>query len=495
MSLQIVTTQRKWDTTCTKSSNLTENQISRPEIRDIIMYAEPRMLSTLIAAGVESSWQTVGTVAKTKIGVIPKDKLIGSNAYIYEVMTRIQRNTEILGQVGSSGADGTFRLRLKDNIFYPGMNTQFHNDSFSARCMSVGVPSTTAGGGWVFEFKTNNGHVFDYSLDVAPQPGTKTCFGGNTSYEEGSKRGYSYSFFGDKYVNHLTTQRKSIGMTGDALTDVTWVMYNGEKGWFFTKEARLRLQMMMEDEHAKWHGRSTMRDEDGNLLSKSNQLDPETGNEVIAGDGVIPQIEDGNVAWGSGDEGMASFDDFVDMIKLLRKYSNTVYQPGVVQKFYVVTGPNGYANAQNVLMRFWLSNQNGSHMVQGQSLGEVEVGGDFNTMRWLGTKLTFVEHPMFGDEQRYSAKSRTGDPLMSGTYIFLDANKDQNGRNNIEILGKGAYGINRTNVSGYINGMTGYNHQMTTPVDALEYHTLKQDGIFIYNIKSCGIIKQTPTLA
>ena len=277
MALQIVTTQRKWDQTCTKSANLTENQISRPEIRDIIMYAEPRMLSTLIAAGVESSWQTVGTVAKTKIGVIPKDKLIGSNAYIYEVMTRIQRNTEILGQVGTSGADGSFRLRLRDNIFYPGMNTQFHNDSFSARCMSVGVPSTTAGGGWVFEFKTNNGHVFDYSLDVAPQAGTKTCFGGNTSYEEGSKRGYSYSFFGDKYVNHLTTQRKSIGMTGDALTDVTWVMYNGEKGWFFTKEARLRLQMMMEDEHAKWHGRSNMRDEDGNLLSRSNQIDPETG--------------------------------------------------------------------------------------------------------------------------------------------------------------------------------------------------------------------------
>jgi hypothetical protein len=493
MGLMIKTMQRQFDQTCTLASNLTENQKVAPQIRDVIQYAEPRMLSTLIVGGAQTMWDTVSNNTKTKIGVIPSDKLIGDVGYRYAVMGRLQRKTVILGQVGTSGSDGSFSLRVRENLLYPGMNVAFYNDSFSARVMGPGTPASVAGGGWVYQFQSNNGHVFVYADDVAPQAGEKTCFGGNTSYEEGSKRGYSRAFFEDYYINHLTTQRKSLGMTGDALTTVTWVMFNNDKGWLFEKEQQVRVQFMMEDEHAKWHGRSTMRDEAGNLLQVSNQIDPATGKPITAGDGLIPQIEDGNISWGSDTDGMATLDDHKDMITMLKKYSSTAYGSGISQEFTVVTGTTGYLKAQTVLQLAWVNSFGGSHQKTGATLGDVEVGGNFDTFIWSGTKLTFCEHPMFSDEERYANKASDGDPMLAGSYIYLDRSKTGKGnQRNVEILTKGAYGINRSMVSTYVNGLTGWlQKDATSGVDALEYHCLKQDGIFVYNIKSCGIIKRS----
>jgi hypothetical protein len=283
-----------------------------------------------------------------------------------------------------------------------------------------------------------------------------------------------------------------MGLTGDALTTVTWVMFNETKGWLFQKEQQVRIQAMMEDEHAKWHGRSTMRDEAGNLLQVPNQTDPATGKPIFAGDGIIPQIEDGNVTWGSDTDGMATIDDHMDMINNIKKFSSTGYAPGIQLDLVAITGPTGYMKAQKVLAAYWLSGFGGNQTISDRSLGDVEVGGNFNTFIWAGTRLTFVEHPMFGDEERYANKASDGDPMWSGSYIYLDRSKDSNGRPNIEILTKGAYGVNRTMVSGYINGLTGWmGKEMTSSVDALEYHTLKQDGIFVYNVKACGIIKRS----
>lgn len=492
MALQITTTVKKWDDTCTLSSNLTMNQVKAPEIRDVIQYTEPRMLSTLIVSGAKTPWDTVGNNTKTKIGEIPKDKLIGDYGYRYFIQGRIEKNSEILGQVGSSGASGSFQLRIKDNMLYPGMVVFFYNDKRAARVQSPPTPSTTAGGGFVYTFQTLDGTVFSYNDDVAPQPGVKTCFGSYTIYGEASRRGYSRTFYPDQFINHLTTQRSSLSLSGSALTDVLWVMFNGKKGWMFHKETQNRIRFMMQDERAKWHGRSTMRDANGNLLQVPAMIDEETGNYIWAGDGILPQIEDGNIAYGSGYDGYATIDDHIDMIKTLKKYSNTTYG-GQGMRWAVVTGPDGYIRAQEELKQYWRQTFGGVNMVQGSSIADIEVGANFDTFKFAGNSITFVEHPMFGDEQAYSAKGTEGDPLMSGTYIYLDLSKNaSSGGSNIEILGKGAYGINRTMVSEYINGLTGYNLKAQSPVDALEFHMLKEDGIFIYNVKSCGIIKRSP---
>ncbi len=64
---------------------------------------------------------------------------------------------------------------------------------------------------------------------------------------------------------------------------------------------------------------------------------------------------------------------------------------------------------------------------------------------------------------------------------------DEKGRTNIELKGKGAYGINRTMVTAYINGLTGDGDDVLTSVDAKEFNMLKHDGIFMYNTQTCGL--------
>lgn len=487
--MQIKTIVKKWDNTCTLSSNLTENAVKEPAVRDVMEYAEPRMLTTLIVSGAKSPWDTVGNTTKSKIGTVPADKLIGDSAYRYFIMGRIQRKSFINGQVGSSGSDGSFQLRIQDSLLYPGMNVQFY-DGVVARVMAGPTNSTSAGGGFVYLFKTINGAVFDYAASVAAQPGQKTCFGGYSSYGEASRRGYGRAFYPDQFIQHMTIQRKSISISGSALTDVVWVKYKQERGWYWEKERQMRLQFNMENEHEKWFGVSSMRDANGDLLAQSTLIDPETGNPIIQGDGIVPQIEDGNVSWGSGTDGYATIDDHMDMIKTLKKYSSTTW--GTVQRWVIVTGPDGYVKAQTALREYWRTSFNGTHMAQGNALPDITVGGMFDTFTFANNNVTFVEHPMFGDTERWSNVASDGDPMQSGMYIYLDMGQDMNNRTNVEILTKGSYGINRSLVSSYFNGLTGYNKDAVVPVDALQYDILKEDMITVYQPKACGIIKRSP---
>ncbi len=458
--------------------------MKEPVIRDVIMYAEPRMLSTLIVSGAKDPYDTVpgDTRLKTKIGMLGEKDLIGSNAYRYKIMGRIQKKSVINGQIGASGADGTFQLSIKDNYLTPGMNAIFYDPSLQARVMAQ---PTGAPGAWIYTFQTVDGTVFNYNLHVNPQAGQKTVFGAFSSFGERSLRGYGRSHYPDEFINHLMIQRKTIAMTGSALTDVLWYQMGKTKGWMFEKEKQSRLQFMMEDEHAKWFGRSTMKDSLGNLLNQSRLIDFETGEEIVQGDGIIPQLEGGNELFFSGVNGIPTIQDLKDMMTMLVKKTNAI--KGKV--WYVVTGIEGYAAAQDLLQAYAVQNLGGhSNINVGQ--GEWEVGYDFNTFNYAGNKLVFVQHPFFDDEERWSARASDGSLVASSMMVFLDMGMDDKGRRNIEIKGKGAYGINRTMVTAYINGLTGDSDEVLSSVDAKEFNLLKEDGIFIYNTQSCGIARR-----
>jgi len=478
----------KFDKTCTVSSNLTANQAKMPVIRDVIQYAEPRMLSTLIVSGAKSPWDLQGTNTRTKIGTIPSDKLIGDNAYRYNVLGRIQQKSFINSQIGSSGADGTFQLSMKDNLLYPGMVVVFHSPELQARVMAT--PSGGPGN-YIYSFQSVDGTVFSFATHVAPQSGDKTCFGAYTAYEEKSLRGYGRTFYPDQFINHLSIQRKTVAISGSALTDVLWVHFNGTKGWMFEKERQSRLQFMMEDEHNKWFAKSTWRDASGNLLPQSRLTSTENGEPISIGDSVIEQIKGGNEAFGSGVDGGATIDDYADMMETLEKKSNSVYG----KMWYVITGTDGYGRAQDILRDYHVDFMGGRTNVDGsntQKAGgeDIVVGGNFDTFNFRGNQLVFVKHPLFDDEERFSQRGADGRLIQSSMNVFLDMGK-VNGRSNIEILGKGAYGINRTNVSAYLNGLTGDGSDVVSTVDAKEFNMLKEDGIFIYNTTSCGILHKS----
>jgi hypothetical protein len=478
--------------TCTTQKNLIENQANFPAIRQLIEYSDQRMISTLIASGVESQ-QAVGHI-KTKIGdAVSRGKSIGANAYQFDVMGRIQQASKINSQIGATQADGTFQLSMSDHYLVPGMVALFHGQGFQARVMSAPQGSS---GNYIYTFKSPDGRIFDWNTHVAPQIGQKTCFGGHTSYGEKSLRGYGRSHFSDSFVQHMTIQRKATAISGGAGSDVLWIQYEnlGSKkasgsGWYYKDQAQARLQLMMEDEFQKWFGLSSMKGDNGELLAESRLgNDPETGLPIIQGDGLIPQISGGNELFGSGINGNATIDDVIDMMTMLEKKCNTVGG----KKWYVVTGTDGYSNFQR-LMKDYLGlnlvvNTNPSAQIGGQT---VDVGFHFQSFNVDGNQIVLVKHPMFDDDQRFTERGSDGKLLQSSVMYFIDASAN-NDKTNIEILSKKGNGFNRDFVSAEINGMTGKSGPVVTSEDAVRFEILIENMIVIYNTTSCGIIHKMP---
>lgn len=481
---QIKIWQGKWNETCVSSSNLTENQAKKPAIREIMEYTDQRALSTLIVAGAKTPYDLrVGTtdgVPKTKIGKIPQGQEVGDRGYRYKIMGRIQIPSVINSQVGSTAADGTFVLSMKDNYLTPGMNTKFYSDWFYARVISY----TGSAGNYLYTFRGVNETLFDYAVHVAPMQGEKLAFGAYTSFSEGSLRGYGRTHYPSTFINFMTIQRKAIAITGSALTDVTWVEFNGKQGWFWTEQAQQNLQFMMENEHQKFDGLTTMKDSAGNLRTVSYDIDQETGFEIVAGDGLIPQILGGNDFYASGAEGNFTLDDLKDMMTMLEKKSAQVY--GNI--WYVITGTDGYVNAQEIL-KDAAYNDYGVRQQAGVA-ADIEVGGNFDRFKFAGNMLIFVKHPLWDDENRWFERGSDGKLLRSKMLLFIDARMRAGNTSNMEILTKGAYGINRSMVTAYLNGMTGMDGKTAfSSVDAISYEMLKEDMIVCYDTTGCGIIR------
>ena len=123
---------------------------------------------------------------------------------------------------------------------------------------------------------------------------------------------------------------------------------------------------------------------------------------------------------------------------------------------------------------------------------EVPIGSHFMRYNVNGNTIILIKHPLFDDEERFTERGADGEIVQSSQLIFLDLS-EVNGTPNIEILGKGAFNINRTLQEQYLNGMSGMKlGNIVSAVDALEYHMLRDNGIFIYNTRSCGLINKTP---
>lgn len=491
MSLIIKTATRSFDTTCTLQSYLTYNQMTSPQVADVMRYVEQRKLSTLIVSGVKYGKDISPSKTRTKIPEIPKDKKVGTTGYRHKIMGRIQRASVINAQVGTSGADGSFMLRMADNQLYPGLIVRFYDDT-KARVQQGPLSTGGAGSGYNYLFKTLNGTTFNYATAVTPMGTVKRIFGGYGIYGEASKRGYSNAYYPDEYINHATIQRKGFSMSGDALATVVTVDVNGTKGWYFERERQMDGQFLLENEYEAWDGVSTLRDQYGNLTRIPSIEDLEAGsNGIISGDGFLTQIEDGNVSTGSGPGGWATMDDHMDMVRTLSKHSQVDPASGS-QRFVVVCSTEAYEKAQEELLEYWITKYNGSHQVNGSELGDIQVGANFDTFK-LGNRLvTFCENSMWGDDVWFGHQMcDDGVPLRAKLYAYFDiSTQNVVNRQNMEMLSVSANGVDRNMIKKVFNGMTGMGgFDAMSPIDAINVEQLKHDMKVVYNPKACGLIK------
>lgn len=489
---QISVTRGQFTNECTVTNDLIQNQADYPQIREMIDYVQRRQLTTLLTSGVVTPY---GINAKTKTripDVETKSKPIGANAYQFRIMGRIEQTSEIVGQVGASGSDGSFSLKMRDNSLQKGDNPTFYGGRKKARVMTGPIAS---GGGYIYTFKTPSQEVFDYSVWVAPQTGTKWCFVTDTSFGEKSLKGYGYSKFPDMFINHMTIQRQSISISGDANAQVLWYNFtnaaNGKsaKGWMYEEVAQLRAKESARHERAAWFGVSTMKDASGDLLATPNQIDPDTGQPIIAGDGFEEQIAGGNVAYGSGTNGQPILSDYIDMMQTLQLKGNMT----TGYTWLLVTGTAGYFNWQDVAPA--LNVQQGVTLMQVETQvekaggAEVGVGYNFSRINFGGNTMICVQHPMFDDPLAYPQLTTDGKSVLGSTVFMFPLNQGED--YNMEMLHKAANGVDRSFIEAKLNGMTGAAEAIISQEDAMTYAVLSQKMLNVYNTQLCGVIYPT----
>jgi len=474
-----------WSSECTTETDLIRNQAIKPFIKPMMQRVDRRQLTTLLTSGAINSEYGMNINVPEKFGKPRKGDTVGSSSIQFAIMGSILLNSVVVSQYGSSNSDGSFQLIMADKVIYKGQNVVFGNAGYyQALCMAE---PTQVAAGWLYSFRNTQGEVFVYATHaVAGSTGTITVQPMHTNYGEASEKGYSRSVHPDRFILDMTIQRSSCSITGDAANDVLWYEYMGAngmaRGWKYEALRQAEAVFATQNEFAKIFGISSMKNADGTRKTVSDIQDTDTGNGITAGDGLVEQISGGNQLYGSGVAGEVTEDDFEDAIELMIQKTDSVdSQVNLV----FMTGTPGFMNFQRKSRR--ITARNGGQIFQSEKGGAtVTVGYTFEKIVFGGSSITCIIHPMLDNPRLFQAKGRDGKGFVASTYYGGDIGTMNNP--NMEIIPKGAFGGDRSNVNATLNGLTGMDGQVVTQKDAQTYAMLKQDMLAIYNTRSWIII-------
>lgn len=297
------------------------------------------------------------------------------------------------------------------------------------------------------------------------------------------------------HTNWLTTMRKKCSVTGKDLTDVTWIENNGSKLWYFTREQQMMDEFMYQQELQRWYGRKSVTDttiqRPGAYTSSAIGTSGTMASSVVTGDGLLAQIDSSNQAsysMGSLTEDIIT--EFIAKISL-----NATAAEG--NEWVVFTGTEGrlaFHRAMKDLIVAPAGAMTGGSM-KGVS-GDVHLGANFASYSALGNKITVAHCPVFDDPNLHSTAGGTnafGDNRLkeSAKMVFMDFGKTS-GVSNVELVTKGAEGVNRSMIKKYVAGMVNpYDQKAMLAANAddkFECHVLSETGIIVRNPLSCGIL-------
>lgn len=306
---------------------------------------------------------------------------------------------------------------------------------------------------------------------------------------------------GENYVypsthkNYLTTMRKKCSVTGKDMTDVTWIENNGHRLWYFSKEQMMMDEYMYQQELQRWYGRSSITDttvsRPAGITSSALGTSGTQASSIVTGDGLLAQIDSSNQA--SYTLGALTEDIITEFLAKLSL--NATNAEG--NEYVVFTGTEGRL-AFHKAMKDLLIAPSGSFTGGSMSgvSGDVSLGGNFVSYEAMGNKLTMAYCPVFDDSNVHSSTSGTnafGDNRLkeSAKMVFLDFGKTS-GVSNIELITKGAEGVNRSFTKKYVAGMINPYDQKSMMAanadDKFECHVMSESGIIVRNPLSCGIL-------
>jgi hypothetical protein len=471
----------------TQENALNNALLQYPEIARTLISQYPRYTLTMLLE---------------KAGLYASEKVLGDNSFEWKVMGRLSTPQYIASTSDASHAiNQTLTMTFKatasgsantaaQSIFNVYDLLRFQDGTtalvtaIAADGITYSVECIDAGANVVSDVVGRIGSAFPYGS-------LGTDVGENWAYP-------------DTHKNWLTIMRKKCTVTGKDATDVTWIENNGSRLWYFTREQQLMDQFMYEQELQRWYGTHSVGNvASTNYTTAATDVFSETVSDqsiagggaqsgtVIVGDGLLAQINTSNNATYTA--GALTEDVITEFIAKLSLNA----QGAEGNEWLVYTGTEGRL-AFHKAMKDLLVAPSGA-MAGGSFAGvngNVELGANFTSYHALGNKITVAYCPVFDDQHLHSKTSGTnafGDSRIkeSAKMVFLDMGKTS-GVSNIELITKGADGINRSFVKKYVTGMVNpYDSKSMMAAngdDKFECHVLAESGIVVRNPLSCGIL-------
>jgi hypothetical protein len=407
-------------------------------------------------------------------GRFAKEELIGDSAFKWAILGRLNRPSTATGTATGTGvAHAVFSVEFVENYLNPNDVIRFKNGE-QAIVLDAGTPS---GGGttYIMKLQTNNAAATITAANYALGETVNTV---GSVFEEGSAKGYENHVYPDWYTNYLTTSRKAKSITGTALTDVTWIENNGQRLWYFTDQNLVMEEYLYQLELSRWYGTTTM---DGNGVA---QVTDATGNPLIAGDGVLAQIDSANTDTYTGELTEDIIVDFIANLSLNSGKKNN--------QWMVFTGTAGKVAFHRAMRDLVFQ---GNSLIYDMDAGRnLELGVHYTTYNALGHRITLVHNPLFDDPQLHTDLDPvTGYPKESYRMVFMDMGVT-NGISNVEVKVKGAGGVDRGMIVKYIPGMVNPFDQKSMVAsnakDGFTCEVLSESGLIVRNPLSCGQLRK-----
>jgi len=482
----------------TAANALNANLLQHPEIAKTLISLYPRYSMTYL-------------LEKTRRHAA--EKVLGDSSYEWKVMNRLSRKCLIEATGGSAISAGAI-----DNAFkFENTSGGGEEDWFNLYDV-VRFPSGATG--LVVAGPTSNAYTIEAITTITAADNTIGNVVGRIGSafpagSAGSDVGEN-NVYPDTYKNWMTINRKKCTITGKDATDVSWVENNGQKLWYFTKENHMMDQFMYEQELQRWYGQTSVvtsgspaayaqsyADTNVDIISSiaageyadgsARAAVTTTGGAFTIGDGVLAQIDGSNKAsYAAGTLTEDIITEFIGKISL-----NAQNAEG--NEWVVFTGTEGriaFHRAMKDLIVAPSGAMTGGSMKDIKAGSDVSLGGNFTSYHALGNKITIAYCPVFDDAHVHGASGGTnsfGDTRLkeSMKMVFMDFGSTSS-VSNVELITKGAAGINRSLVKKYVGGMVNpYDTKGMLAAngdDRFQAHVLSESGIVVRNPLSCGVL-------
>ena len=315
-----------------------------------------------------------------------------------------------------------------------------------------------------------------------------------TAFGEFSEGGYQNDTNEEWFINWTTTHRKGFTISGDAMTNVAWIVPKGGSGplWYFQKIDDEKKRFKRMQELMALYGRKSMTTTGHQLfgINGTNQLtqtgfNQKSGKKApVIGDGLLAQISDSNKASYNVNTG---FSDAFLTEYLARLAQRSIGGGSQGKEWVVLAGTLGRLVLDKSFKAIaGVTASNGGSMTDLDSGRDLSLGANFTTYHALGHKFTVLHYDVLDDP---SIHATSGGISGNGDIIFLDWGV-QDGQANISMYHKDG----RNYIEKLVDGMhslggADMGRRVASGLDGATIEMLSQTMTVVKNPLSCGILK------